>query len=161
MADNKSEDALFEALILDRVLREPMSPPYGGYGSTPQRPDWWWRWPAGKKLYSSGTLATTEKDICYVNAENKYHRIHGPAYISKIYQVEEWYKNGILHRDDGPAITAKTDEFWYYEGKLHRIGGPAVVARGSPRQYWIHGQKLSPKEYKKEMERRKRKGLIK
>lgn len=38
-----------------------------------------------------------------------------------------WYKNGTLHRDDGPAIELKngSKEYWV-EGNRHRENGPAV-----------------------------------
>jgi hypothetical protein len=40
---------------------------------------------------------------------------------------EFWYKNGKLHRTDGPASTYTTgDTHWYNTGKLHRDNGPAV-----------------------------------
>lgn len=39
----------------------------------------------------------------------------------------KWYKNGLLHREDGPAIEyAGGKRKWYQNGRLHRDGGPAV-----------------------------------
>lgn len=39
----------------------------------------------------------------------------------------EWYVNGKLHREDGPAYeTACGIQEWYQNGKLHRDTGPAV-----------------------------------
>ena len=39
-----------------------------------------------------------------------------------------WYKNGVLHREDGPAIIwYDGDQWWYKDGKLHREDGPAVI----------------------------------
>jgi hypothetical protein len=44
---------------------------------------------------------------------------------------------------------------------LHRLDGPAVLELGGPKQYWIHGKRMSEKEYKKEIARMRRRGLIK
>ena len=38
----------------------------------------------------------------------------------------EYYQNGRLHREDGPAINANGDKQWYINGKLHRLDGPAI-----------------------------------
>ena len=39
----------------------------------------------------------------------------------------KWYKNGLLHREDGPAIEwADGGKEWYINDKLHREDGPAV-----------------------------------
>ncbi len=39
----------------------------------------------------------------------------------------EYYKDGLLHRDDGPAVVYNNGlGYWYKFGKIHRDGGPAV-----------------------------------
>lgn len=144
--DNDSIDALFEALSIDKQFIEPTMPPEFFRG----------------KLYSRlwGNKRNGRKDEVYLNSEGKKHRIYGPAYVSHVYQYEEWCLNGEYHRVGGPAIKHKNAEFWYQNGKLHRLDGPAVISPGGPKEYWIFGQKISPKEYKKEIDRRRRKGLI-
>ena len=49
------------------------------------------------------------------------HRVNGPAFIS-LTGTEYWYQNGEYHRDnDLPAITwANGTRMWYQRGKLHR-----------------------------------------
>jgi len=38
-----------------------------------------------------------------------------------------WYRNGVIHRDDGPAIElANADKYWYRDGQRHREDGPAI-----------------------------------
>ena len=32
-----------------------------------------------------------------------------------------WYKNGKLHREDGPAVINKTIKYWYNDGKLQSV----------------------------------------
>jgi len=42
-------------------------------------------------------------------------------------QSTAWYKNGLHHREDGPALIMKDGtKFWYRNGLLHRDDGPAV-----------------------------------
>ena len=38
-------------------------------------------------------------------------------HISKIYDVEIWYKDGKFHREGGPDIKHKNNFFWYKEGE--------------------------------------------
>lgn len=147
-------DALVETLSIEKIFVPPQTPPFDGYGGNPRCWNYWGgQYPAGNP--------GTNLDIEYRNAEGRRHRIYGPAYISKRYQVQEWFKEGKRHRENGPAVIHKKNSVWFYEGKLHRLDGPAVVELGGPKQYWIHGVKYSKKQYECEIKRRKRKGLIK
>ncbi len=82
-----------------------------------------------------------KKEYMLYYKNGKLHRLDGPAliqpkYIDGIHHKEEWYKDGLLHRDgDAPALyytfTSATSEIEGYEktyykyGKQHRIGAPA------------------------------------
>lgn len=147
---------LFESLSINRELEPAVTPPFQGYAARPEWWVWWGSYPVHQHQNVNNYL-----DIVYRNAEGKMHRIYGPAYFSRIYNLEQWYKDGLRHREDGPAYIHNKNKVWFYEDKLHRLDGPAVTELGGPKQYWIHGQRLPPKEYKKEIARRKRKGLIK
>lgn len=151
-------DEFYETLALERHLEEPRYGLYGGYGGDAHRFDFKsWFWGTWRVRPATGPIY----DVAYRNKEGKYHRIYGPAYISTRYQVEEWYKDGVRHREGGPAITHKNTRIWIKDGKLHRLDGPAIEEPAGPKQYWINGQKLSPKQYKQEIARRKRKGQLK
>jgi len=78
------------------------------------------------KLYESeqaGPYVRTNSDLStptttyykYPNYTQR-HRLDGPAYISGGYRA--WYKDGLRHREDGPAIeyTSGAGE-WYLHGK--------------------------------------------
>ena len=55
-----------------------------------------------------------------------YHRSDGPA-VEEADGSKLWYRNGKLHRDDGPAVEcADGSKKWYRNGELHRDDGPAV-----------------------------------
>ena len=42
--------------------------------------------------------------------------------------IELWYFNDELHREDGPAcVEPDGTKSWYVHGRLHRIDGPAVL----------------------------------
>ena len=149
----KSIDELYEALTIERSFEEPFYPPWGGWAADSR-----FRWCHSTWQNHSGNKP---KDIVYRNNEGKKHRIYGPAWVSRAYDFEVWCKNGVIHRDDGPAIRHRNNYLYYQEGKLHRLDGPAIVELGGPREYYINGAKYSPKQYKWEIARRKRRGLIK
>lgn len=142
-------DILYERLTLEPEQAVPMHPPIGGYNGYEY--EWYGRWYS----HSGGP-----SDVIYRNSKGKYHRLYGPAYVSKKYDIEIWYKDGVYHRVGGPAIRHKNNKLWYYEGKLHNLHGPAIDTKCGPKEYYIHGWKLSPKEFKKEIARRKKKGQL-
>ena len=58
------------------------------------------------------------------------HREDGPA-VELVNGIKEWYLNGHLHRESGPAIDrVDGTKRWYHRGKLHREDGPAVELTG-------------------------------
>lgn len=152
MNNDEELGKLFEELSIDRTSMPALSPTFQGYGKNPMI----WAW-YGRPWIVRGN----SKDIVYLDKNGKRHRIYGPAYISQKYDIEEWWKEGLRHREGGPAYRHKNNMVWFYEGKLHRLDGPAVIEYGGPKQYWIDGIMYSAKQYKWEIARRKRKGLIK
>ena len=61
--------------------------------------------------------------------------------------TEFWYENGLLHREDGPAVIySNGHKFWYKNGKLHREDGPAIVAWNGSKQWWMNGGYFFTKE---------------
>lgn len=139
---------LAEELTLTRLTREAESPQFGGYGGRLARfPTWSWK--------------VDGLDYVYLNDKGDLHRLYGPAYVSRKYKIEKWYKEGELHRVGGPALQHQSTLHWYLEGELHNLEGPAVIDPAGPCQYWIYGVRMSKKEYNKEIARRKRRGLLK
>lgn len=148
-------DRLYDELTITKELEDTRGVLWwGGYISALR----YWHVPNG---FSSWTGAWYKyaggKDIVYRNRDRRLHRVSGPAYVNPFNKSEEWYRDGKLHREDGPAIIHKQTMLWYKDGKLHNLDGPAIVDPAGPSQYWINGQRLSPKEYRKEILRRKRK----
>ena len=64
--------------------------------------------------------------------------------------AEYWFKNGRLHRENGPAIQFKDgDNRWYKNGKLHRENGPAVdFPKGYCKKWYVNGTKLTKSQFK-------------
>lgn len=61
---------------------------------------------------------------------------------------ERYYKNGVLHRTDGPAVRyIWGEEYWYFEGKRHRLDGPSQTSRRGEKTYHIHGECLKETDY--------------
>ena len=64
------------------------------------------------------------------------------------YGDREWYQNGKLHREDGPAIEwSDGNREWYKNGKLHRLDGPAVEDADGYKVWYIEGKELTKKEF--------------
>jgi hypothetical protein len=60
----------------------------------------------------------------------------------KTSQGIEWYKDGKLHREDGPAVEwADGDKVWYKNGQLHREDGPAVEDPNGVKEWWLNGRR--------------------
>ena len=54
--------------------------------------------------------------------------------------TREWWKNGVLHRDDGPAVEwVDGARCWYKNGERHRDDGPAVEYADGTREWWRYG----------------------
>ena len=60
-------------------------------------------------------------------------------------ELIKYYKNDLLHREDGPAVEHKNgNALWFIDGKLHNQNGPAKIISGKESYY------LYNKEYSKE-----------
>jgi len=63
-------------------------------------------------------------------------------------ETKEWYQNGLLHREDGPArIYIIGTKIWFQNGKYCRFDGPAVEWPDGKKEYWIFDRELTKKEF--------------
>jgi hypothetical protein len=54
---------------------------------------------------------------------------------------KEWYLNGQLHREDGPAVEWPDGEkHWYLNGQHHRTDGPAVEYPNGSKRWYLNGR---------------------
>ena len=71
--------------------------------------------------------------------------------------TKEWrLPNGLLHREDGPAVEfTNGDKKWYVNGQRHREDGPALERNDGYKYWYLKGISYSEKEYKQEIRSRK------
>lgn len=68
-----------------------------------------------------------------------------PAYTGMVQRPnrQEWYKEGLLHRIEGPAQKwegSDSDYSWYFEGKRHRVGGQATEWASGDKAWWFRNK---------------------
>ena len=67
----------------------------------------------------------------------------------------EWYKNGYLHREDGPAIEyTNGSKEWFINGKFHREDGPARIYSNGYKEWWLNGTRYTEEDYYQEIQKR-------
>ena len=105
----------------------------------------------GKELHPAGTAAklqelAKERDEAEVvrrewRLNGVLHREDGPA-IEGPNGYREWLLHGKLHREDGPAIEWPGGyQSWWLHGKRHREDGPAIEGPNGYREWWLHGKR--------------------
>ena len=81
----------------------------------------------------------------YLNGD--LHREGGPA-VELANGTKLWYLNGKWHREDGPAHeSANGNKFWYLNGELHREDGPAIEYVNGGKRWYLDGQQLTEDEH--------------
>jgi len=72
-----------------------------------------------------------------------HHQTIPDNFTGKVKRVDGaifWYQNGILHREDGPAIEQESGEkYWYQNGILHRKNGPAIIYPDGGKYWYQYG----------------------
>ena len=78
----------------------------------------------------------------YLNG--KLHREDGPA-IEEADGHKEWWLNGKYHREDGPACEwSGGEKTWYLNDKLHREDGPAVERADGHKEWYLNDEEVDP-----------------
>jgi hypothetical protein len=75
-------------------------------------------------------------------------------YTVKVYASgsKEWWLNGKLHREDGPAVEyADGGKEWYLKDKLHREDGPAVEYPSGDKYWYLNDKSMTEEEHKAAM----------
>ena len=85
--------------------------------------------------------------VRYRNRDGLLHREDGPA-VERSNGSREWYRGGKLHRGDGPAVEyADGDRFWFRHDKLHREDGLAIERSNGSREWFLDGQRHREDEF--------------
>ena len=76
---------------------------------------------------------------------------NGPVRIQLIQAVihpsgtQEWYLDGQLHREDGPAVIHPSGyQAWYLNGQVHRDDGPAIISPDGTQVWYLNGIRIDP-----------------
>jgi hypothetical protein len=63
---------------------------------------------------------------------------------------KEYWLNGYIHREDGPALEyTNGDKIWYINGKCHREDGPAIDFVDGTKEYWLNNKHVSKYEFER------------
>lgn len=66
--------------------------------------------------------------------------LNGPACQNDFLYKANYYQNGLLHREDGPAaIDHYGGQYYYQNGRPHREGAPAVISHNGDQYYFQNG----------------------
>lgn len=59
-----------------------------------------------------------------------------------------WIKNGLLHREDGPAVEwPNRRKEWFLNGKRHREDGPAYIESDGSKEWYINDVQYTEEEF--------------
>jgi hypothetical protein len=79
------------------------------------------------------------------------HRTNGPA-VEYSDGAKHWYLNGERHRENGPAVESTNGEkYWYFGNKLHRMHGPAVECPNGHKEWWRNGIRYPMSKYQEDI----------
>jgi len=97
--------------------------------------------PNGDRLYYLNGIKVKEEDLL-INKE-KWPKCIIDEDGNKFWENE----NGLLHREDGPAIEwASGIKEWFVEGKRHRENEAAYEGLNGYKLYWLNGKKIEEKD---------------
>ena len=70
------------------------------------------------------------------------------------YGTKSWYLNGLLHRENGPAVEYDNgDKEWYLNDQLHRENGPALEFANGIKSWRLNGKYYNESDYWKELQK--------
>lgn len=76
--------------------------------------------------------------------------------LTKDERTEYHNDEGLLHREDGPAVIWNDGEKeWYINGERHREDGPAIIYANGIKEWYLDGRRyLTEEEHNQEMYKR-------
>ncbi len=104
-------------------------------------------WYGNEHRLSDGSYIDKGGNFCYIK-NGMFHREDGPA-IVQLNGTTIWCLDGKKHREGGggPAVESVSGyKAWYKDGKLHRNDGPAVIDSDGTEEWWVDGVKTAKDE---------------
>jgi hypothetical protein len=75
--------------------------------------------------------------------------------------TKEWFLNGKLHREDGPAVEYPNGtKVWWLNGIRHREDGPAVEWANGDKEWFLNGNRATALEVFKRANDEQRKHML-
>jgi len=75
--------------------------------------------------------------------KNKSFNLENKISIKVVFDSIAIYKNGNLHRDDGPAVIYSNGyKSWWKNNKLQRDDGPAFISANGYKEWFENGVKI-------------------
>jgi hypothetical protein len=93
--------------------------------------------------FSFSKVENNSKEDCFFLGEDKYFTVNKQIVrIECLDGTKKWYLNGLLHREDGPAVEWSNGyKSWYLNGLLHREDGPAIEYTNGYKVWYLNGQR--------------------
>lgn len=92
---------------------------------------------------SASVCAVDDAGVTRWTLDGVLHRDDGPAVIWADGSTG-WYRHGVLHRDDGPAEEHAGGYLgWYDHDRQHRLDGPARVWHDGTEEWFLFGRFVS------------------
>src|ERR1017187_7779284 len=90
----------------------------------------------------SATIYKKKKTLFYeIKKDSDGDLISELSFIEYKSGTKKYYKDGKLHKEDGPAVEfSNGSKKWYRDGLLHNDHGPAVEWVGIGKEWWINGE---------------------
>ena len=93
-------------------------------------------------------MSTEPIKVKYWSAYLKKHPDFTGCLINKNNNNTAWFKNGVYHRENGPALEyTEGSKAWFKNGKLHRENGPAVEYSDGDKRWYLNGEELSEQQH--------------
>ena len=84
-------------------------------------------------------------EMWYQHSIGRLHRKDGPAILYPNGAGEEWWFNGLRHREDGPACDYSFGrKEWWFNGQRHNVSGPAYISPRGVAEWWLNDVEYDP-----------------
>ena len=87
--------------------------------------------------------------VKYWSVYLKKHPDFNGCLINKNNNNTAWFKNGVYHRENGPALEyIDGHKKWCLNGEYHRTNGPAIEYPDGSKEWYLNGTQLTEQEHR-------------
>lgn len=84
--------------------------------------------------------------LVQIKKNNELKKPRNGSYIG-VLGSQIWYKDGQVHRENGPAVINIDGVYYYINNKIHRVDGPAAIYKNGTKFYYLWGEQFSKEEW--------------